>query len=110
MLERVVTLTHTRKRLIQVREIWHMMQKFVTLGAIPEIRSEPTDPDKGLLEIEVVIPVDIYWELQSLIRQIRYARMSGFTTNKQWQKFNRLIKPCILYERDRVWFMKNYGT
>lgn len=84
-----------------------MLQRFLTLGQIPEIRSEPSPPDRETPEVEVLMPVEAYWEVQQMIHEIRYTRSAGMSGTKQWQKFNRLIAPFIVAERDRLWFAKS---
>jgi hypothetical protein len=84
-----------------------MLQRFLTIGPIPELRPDPLSIDRGIPEIELMIPIDVYHELQELLKFIRYGRLSSLSTSKHWKKFMRLIYPCILAEKDRQWFVKN---
>ncbi|MBX9703577.1 MAG: hypothetical protein K2X39_05435 [Silvanigrellaceae bacterium] len=85
-----------------------MMQRFLIISSIPEIRADPIEVNGGLgIEIEVVISVDTFWELQELIKDIRYARATGKSTAKMWKKFVKKVAPSIITEKDRSWFSAN---
>ena len=84
------------------------MQRFLALGQIPELRSDPIDPERGIPVVEIYIPVNTYWELQDIIKKMRYARAVGISVDHLWVEFANLVKERIVSERDRVWFSKNY--
>ncbi|APJ04124.1 hypothetical protein [Silvanigrella aquatica] len=86
-----------------------MMQRFLTIGDLPELRSDPIQVDKTIPEIEVFIPVDVYWEIQELIKNMRFARVSDLSIDKYWRDFHKLIYPCIIMEKDRMWYRRNVG-
>ncbi|MES2614854.1 MAG: hypothetical protein V4591_05515 [Bdellovibrionota bacterium] len=81
-----------------------MFQRFLSLGAVPELRPDPVQSEKVGNEVEVVMPIDVYWQIEDLIKDIRYARIQGNDTQKLWSRFARLIYPCIVLEKDRQWF------
>ena len=84
-----------------------MFQRYLSIGPIPELRSDPVQSDKVGNELEVVIPIDVYWEVEEIIKELRYARIQGNSTQKLWAKFVKLISPCIVAEKDRQWFRRN---
>ncbi|BBH53526.1 hypothetical protein [Fluviispira sanaruensis] len=86
-----------------------MIQRFLTIAELPELRPDPIQTDKSIPELEVIIPVDIYWQIQDIIKNMRYARVSDFSIDRHWRDFIRLIYPCILLEKDRLWFRRNVG-
>ena len=83
-----------------------MMQRFVTLAQIPEIRSEPSPADRDSPEVEVLLPVEIYWEIQGITDEIRYARSVGQSGSKYVQKFARILSRYDVNERDRIFLTK----
>lgn len=84
-----------------------MLQRYLTVTAIPELRPDPVQLDKSSHELEVMIPIDTYWKIEELIKEIRYARIHGLSTYKPWVKFAKLIFPCIVSEKERYWFRKH---
>ncbi|WP_186645250.1 hypothetical protein [Fluviispira vulneris] len=86
-----------------------MIQRFLTIAELPELRPDPIQTDKSIPELEVIIPIDIYWQIQDIIKNMRYARVSDFSIDRHWRDFIRLIYPCILLEKDRLWFRRNVG-
>lgn len=87
-----------------------MIQRFLTIGDLPELRPDPIQQaEKGNPELEVFIPVDVYWQIQEILKNMRYARVSDFSIDKYWREFNLLIYPCIITEKDRMWFRRNVG-
>lgn len=86
-----------------------MIHRFISFGELPELSTEPGDPTHNIPEVQAAMPVEIYWEVEETIRQMRYARVSGVSSAKLWSRFTKLIYPCILTEGDRTWFLKNMG-
>lgn len=86
-----------------------MIQRFLTIADIPELRPDPIQTDKNIPEIEVYIPVDVYWTIQEILKNMRYARTADLSIDKLWHDFNKLIYPCIIIEKDRMWFRRNVG-
>ena len=84
-----------------------MIQRFLTIADIPELRPDPIQADKTIPELEVFIPVDVYWIIQDIIKNMRYARTVDLSIDKYWRDFNRLIYPCLIFEKDRMWFRRN---
>lgn len=87
-----------------------MFQRYLSIGVIPELRPDPVQGDKAGSELEVVIPIDIYWQVEEIIKDMRYARINGHSTQRLWIKFSKLIYPCIVSEKDRHWFKRNAPT
>jgi hypothetical protein len=83
-----------------------MMLRYVVLSQVPEIRLDPSPPDREVTEFEVYMPVDIYWSLDAIIQEIRYCKSAGVTSNKQVQKFYQIIKNYIVGEKERMNFIK----
>lgn len=86
-----------------------MIQSFLTIADIPELRPDPIQADKSIPELEVFIPVDVYWLIQDIIKNMRYARTVDLSIDKHWRDFNKLIYPCLVFEKDRMWFRRNVG-
>ena len=86
-----------------------MILRFLTITDLPELRPDPIQVDKTIPELEVFIPVDVYWEIQEIIKNMRFARNSDLSIDKFWRDFNRLIYPCLVFEKDRIWFRRNVG-
>ena len=84
-----------------------MMHRFLALGQVPELRTEPNSPDKGIQEMELLLPVEIYWQMVEVLKELRYLRIAGQSTARQYNSLQRLIAPFIVLERDRLWFAKN---
>lgn len=84
-----------------------MFQRYMSIGLIPELRSDPVLSDKVGNELEVMIPIDVYWEIEEIIKDMRYARIHGNSTQRLWTKFVKLMYPCIIAEKDRLWFKRN---
>ena len=83
-----------------------MFQRYLALGLIPELRTEPVQSEKVGQELEVRIPIDDYWEVQEIIKKMRYARLNGSSTQRLWREFTRLIFHRIVTEKDRIWYKK----
>jgi hypothetical protein len=86
-----------------------MLQRYLTLDKVPELRSEPSSSEKSVPEVEILVPVEVYWEIEGLIKKISYARQADVSCSKQWQDLARLVHTYIVTERDRLWFAKNVG-
>ena len=86
-----------------------MIQRFLTIADIPELRPDPIQVDKTIPELEVSIPVEVYWKIQDIIKNMRYARTVDLSIDKYWREFNLLIYPCLILEKDRMWFRRNVG-
>lgn len=87
-----------------------MLVRFLTLGADPELRTEASAVTKGYPEIELILPVEKFWEVQELLRQLRYTKQADLSTSRFWTKLALLVKPYIVHEKDRIWFIKNIGA
>lgn len=86
-----------------------MLQRFLTIVDLPELRPDSIQSDKGIPELEVFIPIDVYWEIQEIIKNMRFARVTGLTIDHYWREFNKRIYPCLIFEKDRIWFKNNIG-
>ena len=84
-----------------------MMHRFLALGQLPELRTEPNSPEKAIPELELLLPVEIYWQMGELIKELKYLRNAGQSTARHYNILQRLIAPFIVLERDRLWFAKN---
>ncbi len=81
-----------------------MIQKYLTLGVVPELRNEPSLPGAEVSEVELALPVDLYWEVQRIVEEIRSARSFGKSPRQLWARLGRLLSPYILAERERLVF------
>jgi hypothetical protein len=79
-----------------------MLHRFLTLSQIPELRTEPGNSESGIIDIEVLLPVDVLWQAEEIIRELKFLKASGFSTSRLSAKFNNLLKTYVVNERDRV--------
>ncbi|RDB35592.1 hypothetical protein [Spirobacillus cienkowskii] len=86
-----------------------MIVRFLTIADIPELRPDPIQTDKNNPELEVFIPVDVFWKIQEVLKDMRFARATDHSIDKHWRDFNKLIYPCLVFEKDRIWFRRNVG-
>lgn len=84
-----------------------MMHRFIQFGQVPELRTEPGNPDKGIPEIEVLLPVEVYWQVTEMLKELRYARAAGQSTARLYALLKRTLTPHIILERDRLWVKKS---
>jgi hypothetical protein len=86
-----------------------MINKFLTLGKIPELRSEPqgSEEENPVPELELALRIEQYWEMIHWLRELRFATSSGQSTLPAWRRIRAIANKCIVNERDRIWFMKN---
>ena len=87
-----------------------MIHRFLSLGKIPELRSEPTNPELEIPEVEVLLDVQTFWDLTEVIKQIHFERSTGQSASRHWQRLVKLVRPRLIWERDRLWFAKNIGA
>ena len=79
-----------------------MIHRFLTLSGIPELRSESASTEADVVaEVELLLPVEKYWEAQDLIRELRFLRHSGQSTVRLTAKLHKLAKPFVTGERER---------
>jgi hypothetical protein len=86
-----------------------MIQRFLVMDSVPELRPEPGSPERSLVEMEVALPLEVYWRVRELIEDIKYSKSAGESSTRAWKEFANLILPYIVHERDRIWFIKNVG-
>lgn len=79
-----------------------MLHRFMTLTQIPELRSEPGNPELGIADIEIFIPVDVLWQAEEMIKEIKFLKSAGFSTNVQSAKLFKLLRRYVINERDRL--------
>ncbi len=84
-----------------------MFQRYLSIGMIPELRPDPVQSEKIGMELELILPIDVYWKVQELIQEIRFARVNGNSTWRLWSRFSKLIYPCIVSEKEKLWFRRN---
>lgn len=78
-----------------------MLHRFLTLSQIPEIRTEPNNPEAGLTDIEILIPVDVLWQIEEIIKELKFLKSSGCSTSRLQGRLVQLMRPYIVNERDR---------
>jgi hypothetical protein len=79
-----------------------MLHRFLTLAGVPELRAEPASSENDVSpEVEVVIPVEKFWECQEMIHEIRYLKKSGQSTAKMTKELHKMIMPFVCQERER---------
>jgi hypothetical protein len=79
-----------------------MLHRFLTLTQIPELRTEPGNPESGISDIEILIPVDVLWQAEEIIKELKFLKASGFSTSRLSAKLTQLLKPYVVNERDRL--------
>jgi hypothetical protein len=87
-----------------------LIRRYFTVEAVPELRPEPGSPENGQQELEVLLPLESFWEARELIERIKYCAASGQTPSQHWRHLKRTVSQYIVHERDRVWFKKNVGS
>lgn len=85
-----------------------MLQKFMVVGKIPEIRSEPKEAEADTHEVELYLPIDAFIEAQEIIDEIRFADQAGISSEQHFRRLKHLLKGYIVYERDRIWFIRTF--
>jgi hypothetical protein len=86
-----------------------MPQRFLIIVDLPELRPDPILADKSTTELEAMIPIDVYWQIEEVLKNMRFARVSNLSTEKYWKEFNKLIYPCLVIEKHRMWYKRNIG-
>ena len=81
---------------------YHMLHRFLTLAGVPELRSESASTENDVSpEVEVLLPVEKYWECLEMIKEIRYLKTVGQNTAKQVRGLHKMIMPFVCQERER---------
>jgi hypothetical protein len=79
-----------------------MLHRFLTLAGVPELRSESASSENDVSpEVEVLLPVDKYWDCQEFIQEIRYLQKAGQSTLKLTQLLHKTVMPYVCHERER---------
>lgn len=84
-----------------------MLHRFLTLSQIPELRTEPSSPEAGVTDVEILIPVEVLWQMEELIKELKFLRSAGYSTSRVINKLMSLMKPYIVNERDRIALSRN---
>jgi len=79
-----------------------MLHRFMTLTQVPELRTETGNPELGVADIEVFIPVDVLWQAEEMIKEMRFLKSAGFSTTALSTKLYKLLKPYVVNEKDRL--------
>ena len=79
-----------------------MLHRFLTLTQIPDLRTEPSHPESGIHDIEILIPVDVLWQAEGIIKELKFAKATGFSTARLQNKLFQLLKPYVVNEKDRI--------
>ena len=85
-----------------------MISRFLSLGAVPELRLEArsSDEERRAPEIELALDIEDYWELTELMQRLRYAMEVGQAAKPIWKRIRKIVQASIVAERDRTWFQK----
>lgn len=83
-----------------------MIQRYMTIEAIPVLRPDPIGEDKAANELELQMPPDVYWEVAKALEDMRYAWLEGQSLQHSWRRFAQLVEPCIIAEKGRQWFRR----
>lgn len=76
------------------------------MGAIPELRSEPVNKH-GREEYEILMPIDVYWQLVEHIRILSFSYQNDMSTARAWSSIVELIKIYIVTEENRFKFIRS---
>jgi hypothetical protein len=79
-----------------------MLHRFMTLTQVPELRTETGNPELGIADIEIFIPVDVLWQAEEMIKEMRFLKSAGFSTTALSRKLYKLLKPYVVNEKDRL--------
>ena len=80
-----------------------MIKRYLTIETMPELRLDPIMIDKNTPDLELTIQPDVFYELQDLIKDIRFAKLTGSSSEKLWKKLYKMVMPCLELEKDRIW-------
>lgn len=84
-----------------------MLHRFLTLSQSPELRAEPSSPEAGVTDIEILIPVEVFWQMEDILKEIKFLKSAGFSTTRLNNKLIGLMRPYIVNERDRIAMSRN---
>jgi hypothetical protein len=84
-----------------------MLHRFLTLSQIPELRSEPSSPEAGVTDVEILVPVEVFWQMEDILKEIKFLKSSGFSTSRLNNRLTALMRPYIVNERDRIAMSRN---
>jgi hypothetical protein len=79
-----------------------MLHRFLTLSQIPELRTEPSSPEAGVTDVEILIPVEVFWQMEDMLKEIKFLKSSGYSSSRLYNKLVNLMRPYIVNERDRI--------
>lgn len=85
-----------------------MLHRFLTLTQIPDLRTEPGSIELGIIDVEVYVPVEVLWQAEEIIKNMKYLKAAGFSTNRQKTKLAKLLRRYLVTERDRNEFEKGF--
>jgi|GEM_PF-626187 len=79
-----------------------MLHRFLTLTGVPELRAESATTDNDVVpEVELLLPVEMYWQAQEVIRELRYLRQTGQGGSALTDRLHRMLIPFVVSERER---------
>ena len=87
-----------------------MIHRFLTLTQIPELRTEPGSPELGITDVEVCMPVEVLWQAEEIIKNLKYLKAAGFSMSRPKAKLIKLLRRYLVSERDRVELEKSLGA
>lgn len=79
------------------------------MGAVPELRSEPVNKH-GKEEYEILMPIDVYWELIEHLRLLSFSYQNDMSTARAWSSIVELIKIYIVTEENRFRFIRSANS
>ena len=80
-----------------------MLHRFMTISGVPELRSESASTESDVVpEVEVLLPVEKYWEIQELLAEIRYQKHSGASISTKMRLVMKKVMPYVCGERERL--------
>lgn len=83
------------------------ISRYLAIGQTLELKVYAASADSQVPEVYITLPVDVYWDLQQVIRRVNFERTLNRSGDDEWFRLVRLVLPYVVAERDRVWFKQN---
>jgi len=84
-----------------------MIQKTIVFGKYPVVQADNEfAKQKGLHSILVMMPIKDFWELNEILKNLKFMILSDEIEMAVWADFAKKIMPYIVYEQDQTWFRK----
>ena len=84
-----------------------MIRKFFIVGKKLYLQGKNLDGYQDLGHvIELIIPIQVYWDMRDGLREIDAMRASGCSQSEIYEKYKEVFKICApfaIFEKERKW-------